>query len=102
MDPILNLADFSRSVAFRSGCTPWRVIPQIMQAGSRALHPRFFYVECEATNGIHQIDASRLACVMADGGTGRRFSASEVARMLPRLFRDADPLAMLNAIKIQS
>jgi hypothetical protein len=103
MDPILNLADFDKAKPFaRAGCHG-RVIPQRMEAGSRNYHPRYFYVEYPSPVGqVYQIDASRLATFMADGGSGRRFTASEVGHLIARVSKHTDTGALLKAIKIQS
>lgn len=100
-DPILNLADFQRATSFKLAGQTGRVIPQILHAGSKHHHSRFFYVEYPGTTGqVYQIDASRLVAVIGDGGTRRHFSAGDVARLLSGLSSRIDHHQLLKSLVV--
>jgi hypothetical protein len=100
-DPILALANFEKAAPFTLAGDRGRVVPQLLQAGARHHHSRFFYVELPLDSGrFYQIDAARLVGIIGDGGVQRHFSAADVASILAQLSPRLDHHNLLAAVSI--
>lgn len=100
-DPILALANLEKAADFTLATRQGRVIPQLLHAGARHHHSKYFYVEYPAHGGaIYQIDASRMVAIIGDGGSRRHFAAPEVASILGNLSPNLDAFNFLKAVSL--